>query len=59
VDALGGGYSIGYIVCGVAALVSCVLAAVALRGGRGDTLITAESLAQDSETAPAPTGTDR
>jgi MFS family permease len=59
VDALGGGYAIGYIVCGVAALVSCVLAAVALRGGRGDTLITEASLAQDADETPAPTGTDR
>jgi MFS family permease len=49
VDALGNGYAIGYVVCGVAALVSCLLAAIALRGGRADTLVTEESLAQDTE----------
>ncbi|MFL6056460.1 MAG: MFS transporter [Actinoallomurus sp.] len=32
-DALGHGYTIGFVVCGAAALVSCLLALVALRGG--------------------------
>lgn len=32
-DALGHGYSIGYLVCGSAALAACLLAALALRGG--------------------------
>lgn len=31
--ALGSGYTTGYLVCGVAALVSCLLALLALRGG--------------------------
>ena len=48
VDALGNGYSIGYLVCAVAALVAGVLAAVALRGGRADTMVTEESLADDT-----------
>ena len=32
-DALGHGYAIGFVVCGVAALVSCLLALLALHGG--------------------------
>ncbi|MCO6003669.1 MFS transporter [Actinoallomurus purpureus] len=32
-DALGHGYAIGFVVCGAAALVSCLLALLALRGG--------------------------
>ncbi len=31
-DALGDGYSLGFVVCGVAALISCLLALAALRG---------------------------
>jgi hypothetical protein len=53
VDALGTGYSIGYVVCGVAALVSCLLALLALRGGRSDTLVSAASLAEDVVEVPA------
>jgi MFS family permease len=52
VDALGNGYAIGYVVCGVAALVSCLLAVIALRGGRSETLITEESLAEDVDQLP-------
>jgi MFS family permease len=50
VSALGEGYSIGYVVCGAAALVSALLAVLALRGGTGDTVTTAESLAEDAPT---------
>ncbi|MEV5750590.1 MFS transporter [Actinoallomurus sp. NPDC052308] len=32
-DALGHGYAIGFVVCGAAALLSCLLALIALRGG--------------------------
>ncbi|HEX3790472.1 MAG TPA: MFS transporter [Pseudonocardiaceae bacterium] len=53
VDALGNGYAIGYIVCGAAAFVSCLLAVLALRGSRTDTLVTEASLAEDPEAAPA------
>jgi MFS family permease len=54
VDALGNGYSIGYLVCAVAALVSCLLAVIALRGGRSETMVTEESLAEDPEQTPEP-----
>ncbi len=47
VNALGSGYSVGYVVCGVAALVSCLLALLALRGGRSDTLVTRAALAEE------------
>lgn len=46
VDALGHGYSLGYLVCGIAALLSCLLAVVALRGGRANTQVTEEPLAE-------------
>jgi hypothetical protein len=36
VDALNAGYTTGYVVCGSAALLCCVLAVVALRGNRAD-----------------------
>lgn len=52
VDALGTGYSIGYVVCGVAAAVSCLLALLALRGGRADTMVTEASLAEDVAEVP-------
>jgi MFS family permease len=51
VDALGQGYSLGYLVCAGAALVSALLAVVALHGGRGDTVTTEESLAEDTAAA--------
>jgi MFS family permease len=35
-QALGHGYSVGYLVCGVAALACCLLALVALRGDQGE-----------------------
>lgn len=50
VSALGQGYAIGYVVCGAAALVSALLAVLALRGGKGDTVITEVSLAEDTAT---------
>ncbi|MBW8820755.1 MAG: hypothetical protein JF598_21705, partial [Streptomyces sp.] len=31
-EALGNGYAIGYVVCGIAALACCLLSVVALRG---------------------------
>jgi MFS family permease len=42
--ALGNAYSIGYIVCGVAAVVAALLAALLLGGGTHDSMISAESL---------------
>lgn len=43
VDALGHGYAIGFVVCGAAALLSCLLTAAALRGARpGETVETAD-----------------
>ncbi|WP_414505833.1 MFS transporter [Streptomyces sp. NEAU-L66] len=53
-DALGQGYSLGYVICGAAALVSCLLAVSALRGGWKDTPNTGESLAADTPAAAAP-----
>jgi MFS family permease len=46
-DALGHAYSIGYVVCGVAALVAALLATLGLRGRAHETQISEESLAQD------------
>lgn len=43
--ALDNAYSVGYVVCGVAALVAAALALFALRGASHDTLVTEESLA--------------
>lgn len=48
VDALGNGYAVGYVVCGVAALASGLLAAIALRGDRSNTQLTEAALAQDT-----------
>jgi hypothetical protein len=45
-NALGHGYAVGYIVCGVAALVSCVLTVLWLRGRRDDSLD--DAFAEDS-----------
>lgn len=42
--ALDNAYSVGYVVCGVAALVAAALALFALRGASHDTLVTEESL---------------
>ncbi|MGW1026397.1 MFS transporter [Streptomyces sp. NPDC002577] len=50
-EALGNGYSIGYIVCGVAALACCVLTVAALRGESGDQ---ATTLPIDETVADAP-----
>jgi len=44
--ALGQAYSLGYLICGVAALVSAVLAAAALHGLAHRPLVTEESLAE-------------
>jgi MFS family permease len=44
-DALGNGYSLGYVICGIAALASCLLTLAALRGRGPDTVA--------SENAPA------
>jgi hypothetical protein len=46
-DALGHSNSIGYLVCGIAALVSALLVILALGGGTRDNVITGESLAED------------
>jgi MFS family permease len=54
VDALGSGYRIGYLVCGVAALVACLLAAAVLRGDRTDTQVAEASLAEDATGVPEP-----
>jgi MFS family permease len=45
--ALGHAYSLGYIICGAAALVAAVLAATVLHGGGHQPLVTEESLADD------------
>jgi MFS family permease len=50
--ALGSAYSLGYVICGVAALVAALLAGVALGGRSTDTLVSAESLAQDTTGEP-------
>ena len=44
--ALGQAYSLGYVICGVAALVAAALAATALRGLAHRPLVTEESLAE-------------
>ena len=44
--ALGHAYSLGYVICAVAALVSAVLAAAALHGLAHRPLVTEESLAE-------------
>lgn len=41
-DALGSGYSLGYAVCGIAALASCVLTLLALRSRGADPAVEAE-----------------
>ena len=46
-DALGHANSIGYLVCGIAALVSALLVMLALGGGTRDNVITRESLAEE------------
>lgn len=46
-DALGHANSIGYVVCGIAALVAALLVMLALGGGTRDNVIIAASLAED------------
>lgn len=46
--ALGGAYSLGYLVCGLAALVAAVLVVVAIGGKSNDPEISPESLAVDA-----------
>ncbi|WP_194894397.1 MFS transporter [Catenulispora pinisilvae] len=46
-DALGHGYALGYVVCGVAALAAAVVTIAALRGGRSDNTVRPEALAED------------
>ncbi|MFD5393119.1 MFS transporter [Streptomyces sp. NPDC127097] len=53
-DALGQGYSLGYLVCGTAALVSCLLAMTALRGDWKGTPDTGESLTAGTPATAAP-----
>jgi hypothetical protein len=56
--ALGSAYSLGYVICGLAAVVAALLAGFALGGGATDTLVTGESLAVDTVgEEPAPTTT--
>lgn len=50
-DALGNGYSIGYIVCGAAALFAALLTVLALRGGRSDNIVRQEALIEQAEAA--------
>jgi MFS family permease len=45
-QALGHAYSIGYVVCGIAAVVAALLVTLALGGRARDTMVTEESLAQ-------------
>ncbi|MFJ2833254.1 MFS transporter [Streptomyces sp. NPDC087263] len=51
-DALGHGYSVGFVVCACAALVSCLLAGLVLRGGRPKVNL-AESEVEDTSPEPA------
>jgi MFS family permease len=46
-DALGHANSIGYLVCGIAALAAALLVVLAVRGGAHDAMISEESLAED------------
>ncbi|GAA5190398.1 MFS transporter [Rugosimonospora acidiphila] len=52
--ALANGYSLGYLVCGLAALVACLLAAVAVPGRRVDALTAEPSPAQHPTAELAP-----
>ncbi|MFF4487801.1 MFS transporter [Streptomyces sp. NPDC001544] len=49
-DALGNGYAIGYVVCGIAALACCLLSLIALRG-KGDEQAAAGIAAQERPAA--------
>jgi MFS family permease len=51
-DALGHGYSIGYLVCGICAAVAALLTVVALRAGRADNVAEQDAL-REAETAAA------
>jgi hypothetical protein len=46
-DALGHANSIGYLVCGIAALAAALLVVLAVRGGSHDTMILEESLVEE------------
>lgn len=46
--ALGHAYSIGYVVCGIAAVVAALLVTLALGGRARDNMVTGESLARDA-----------
>jgi MFS family permease len=46
-QALGHAYAIGYVICGIAAVVAALLVTLALRGGARDSMVTEESLAQE------------
>jgi hypothetical protein len=46
-DALGNANSIGYLVCGIAALAAALLVVLAVRGGSHDTMILEESLVEE------------
>lgn len=50
-DALGHGYAVGYVVCGICALVAALLTVTALRGGRSDNIVRQEALVGTSDTA--------
>jgi hypothetical protein len=52
-DALGHGYSLGYVVCGAASLAAAILTAGALRGGRSDNLVRREALVEEAVEAGA------
>jgi MFS family permease len=47
-DALGHGYAIGYVVCGICAAAAAVLTVVALRGGRSDNVVEQEALMEQA-----------
>ncbi|GAA5609118.1 MFS transporter [Streptomyces platensis] len=53
-DALGQGYSLGYVVCGTAALMACLLAVSALRGDRKNAPSPQESSAAGTPATTAP-----
>jgi MFS family permease len=52
-DALGHGYSTGYIVCAAAALFAALLTVLALRGGRSDNIVRQEALIEQAGDAAA------
>jgi hypothetical protein len=55
--ALGHGYAIGYVLCGICALAAAVLTVVAMRGGRSDNVAEQEALIDDTAEPAVPAAT--